>query len=136
MSRSSGRAQVEPLVALAAVLAAAVGMTLYAGVVDGYLDSTERRSAVESTTHLTQQAADRVAGGARVDGSLRPERLAAGADAGPAGYRVNATLRTRASRWRAGPTPPAEAALASRRVSVHLGPGRVRPAVLRVRVWR
>lgn len=136
MSRSSGRGQVFPSVALAAVLAATVGFTLYAGVAADFRDTTDARDERAAGRRLAAQAADRVADSARLDGAVRPSRLAAAVEDGPAGYRVNATLRTRTGRWAAGPAPLSRTTAAERRVAVHLGPGRVRPAVLRVRVWR
>jgi hypothetical protein len=136
MSRSSGRGQVDPPAALAAVLVVTAGLALYAGVAADFLDALGAGQERETGRRLATQAADRVADTARVDGAVRPARLAAGVADGPAGYHVNATLWTRAGRWTAGPAPPARAHRAERRVAAHLGPGRVRPAVLQVRVWR
>ncbi|MFC7226049.1 hypothetical protein N0B31_01435 [Salinirubellus salinus] len=136
MSRSSARGQVAPEVALAAVFVVTAGLALYAGVAADVLDALGAGREREAGQRLAAQTADRVADTARVDGAVRPARLAAGVADGPAGYRVNATLLTRAGRWTAGPAPPARAHLAERRVATYLGPGRVRPAVLRVRMWR
>jgi hypothetical protein len=122
--------------ALAAVLAVTVGIGLYTSVAGGFLDGLGGREERRDASTLARQAADRVADTARVDGSIRPARLAEAVRAGPTGYRLNATLLTRSSRWRAGPPVPDRAVGAERRVAVHLGPGRVRPAVLRVEVWR
>ena len=136
MSRSSGRAQVEPVVALVATLVVTAGLGLYAGGVDRHLERVDRRTAEEATTTLAHQTADRVADTARVDGTVRPGRLSAATASAPAGYRVNATLRTRTGRWTAGPPAPEDAVGVERRVTVHLGPGRARPGSLRVWVWR
>lgn len=135
MSRSSdrGRGQVEPLVALAGVLAVCVGLSVYAGAVDGFLVALD---AGPDAGAVAEQAADRVASEARVDGSLRPGRLDEATTAGPEGFRLNATLRVRGKRWTAGPPWPARASTGVRRGSVRVAPGRVRPGVLRVRVWR
>lgn len=136
MSHSSGRGQVEPLVALATVLAVTVGIGLYASAVGGFLDGLDGSEERRDAGTLARQAADRVVDAARLDGSARPERLADAVRTGPAGYQVNATLRTRASAWYAGPPAPDRAVAVERRVAVHLDPGRVRPATLRVEVWR
>jgi len=136
MSRSSGRGQVEPVVALAAVLVVTTGLGLYAGGVDDSLERVDRLAGDSATTTLAHQATDRVADTARVDGTVRPGRLSAAIGSGPAGYRVNATLRTRTGRWTAGPPVPERAVGAERRVTVRLGAGRARPGSLHVWVWR
>lgn len=136
MSRSSGRAQVEPVVALVAAVVVSVGLGLYAGATDEHLERIDQRTADAATTTLAHQTADRVADTARVDGTVRPGRLSAAVASGPAGYRVHATLRTRTGRWTAGPPAPGGAVGVERRVTVHLGPGRARPGSLRVWVWR
>jgi hypothetical protein len=133
MSRSSGRGQVEPTAALAAVFAVCVGLSLYAGVV-GDVVSPVTTSAGSGGT--ARQAADAVADAARSSGALVPERLAGAVEAGPSGHRLNATLSTADRRWTAGPTPPAGATPARLRVSARVGPADVDPATLRVEVWR
>lgn len=135
MSRSSGRAQVEPFVALVATLVVTAGLGLYAGGLDRHLDRVDQRTADAATKTLARQTADRVADTARVDGTVRPGRLTEGTASGPAGSRVNATLRTRTGRWTAGPPTPEGAVGVERRVTVHLGPGRARPGSLHVWVW-
>ena len=133
MRRSSGRGQAEPLAALAAVLAVCVGLSLYAGVA-GDVASGGRHSAGSDAT--ARQTADAVADAARSSGSLAPDRLAGALDAGPAGYRVNATLRTADRRWTVGPAPPDRARSARIRASARVGPADVDPAILEVGVWR
>lgn len=132
MRRSSGRGQVEPTAALAAVFAVCVGLSLYAGVV-GDAASGVRSPGPDGTT---RQAADAVADAARSSGAVDPAALAGALDAGPSGHRLNATLRTVDRRWAAGPTPPARATTARLRVTVRVGPANVDPATLRVEVWR
>lgn len=125
MLRSSDRGQVDPLVALVAVAALGLGLSLYAGTVNQAID-TDRGADAE---RVLETVHDRVA----PDGVARPSRLD---DAmGRPGLRVNVTLTTRSHRWTAGPTPPTSADSADRRVSVPLDPGRVRPGRLRVSVW-
>lgn len=136
MSRSSGKAQVEPVVALVATLVVTAGLGLYAGGVDRHLDRVDQRTTDAATATLAHQTADRVADTARVDGTVRPGRLSTAVTSGPAGYRLNATLRTRTGRWTAGPPTPEDAVGVERRVTVQLGPGRARPGSLRVWVWR
>jgi hypothetical protein len=133
MRRSSGRGQVEPTAALAAVLAVCVGLSIYAGVAGDVVSGGRPASGSDATA---RQAADAVADAARSSGTLVPDRLAGALDAGPAGYRVNATLRTADRRWTAGPTPPARARSARIRVTARVGPADVDPATLGVEVWR
>ena len=134
MRRSSGRGQVEPVAALAAVLAVCVGLSIYAGVVDDVAFGGGDRSAAPDAT--ARQVADAVADAARSSGALVPDRLVEALDTGPAGYRVNATLRTADRRWAAGPTPPARTRSARIRVTARVGPADVDPATLGVEVWR
>lgn len=133
MRRSSGRGQVEPTAALAAVFAVCVGLSLYAGVVG---DAVSNGSLSVGPDRTGRQAADAVADTARSSGVVVPGKLAGALDAGPSGQRLNATLRTADRRWTAGPTPPARATTARLRVSVRVAPADVDPATLRVAVWR
>jgi hypothetical protein len=133
MRRSSDRGQLEPTAALAAVLAVCVGLSIYAGVVDDVASGDRSSTGPDATA---RQAADAVADAARSSGALVPDRLAGALAAGPAGYRVNATLRTAEKRWTAGPTPPARARSARIRVTARVGPADVDPATLGVEVWR
>lgn len=129
MPRSSARRGQTELAALIAVLAVCLGLSLYAGVLDAALP--------ESTAPTpARTAADRVADVARVGGVVRPGRLDRAAEAAPVGRRLNATLRAASRTWTAGPPVPDRATAATRRVSVRVAPGRVRPGRLRVAVWR
>ena len=132
MRRSSGRGQVEPTVALAAVFAVCVGLSLYAGVV-GDVVSDVRSPGSDG---IARQSADAVGDAARSSGAVVPEKLAGALDAGPSGHRLNATLRAADRRWTAGPTPPARATTARLRVAARVAPADVAPATLRVEVWR
>jgi hypothetical protein len=130
MSSSSGRAQIEPLAALAAVFAVGVGLALYAGAVD----ATVRTLGAERS--LAPTAADRFVAAASTFGAVDPPVEDALAEARPTGHHLNATLRTPNASWRAGPAAPATAHCERRRVAVRVAPGRVRPALLEVCVWR
>jgi len=133
MRRSSGRAQVEPTAALAAVFAVCVGLSIYAGVAGDAVTGGPLSPGPDVTA---RQTADAVADTARSSGVVLPGRLAGALDAGPSGRRVNATLSTADRRWTAGPTPPAGATTARIRVAARVGPAEVDPATLRVEVWR
>ncbi len=130
MSRSSARrAQVEPLAALAAVLVLGVALGAYVGALDAALpDPTDRNRAEPALRRATDAL--------RPDGVARPARLRTATDAGPAGYRANVTLAAGDRRWAVGPSPPASADTAARRLPVRVAPGRVRSGRLRVEVWR
>lgn len=141
-----GRAQTEPLAALAAVAVVAVALALYAGAFEAALPESADRS-------LASDAADRVERALTAGGVVRPVRFPGPRDplsqgpvrttsprlnttsVGPDGYHVNATLAAGGRSWSAGPAAPDAADVARRRVSVRLGPGRVRPGSLEVRVW-
>lgn len=126
MQRSSGdRGYVEPLAALAAVFALAVGVTLYAGTLAETSPTPDRERA---TAML-----DAVAGNAEVLGLLNPADIEIPDT--PAGWSVNLTLEAGSSRWTRGGPPSPTADRASRRVSVRTGPGIVEPGRLRVAVW-
>ena len=129
MRRSSGRGQVEPIAALAAVFAVCLGFSLYAGVATDAVPAG-------SPSGTARQTADAVADAARSAGAVDPGRLSGALAAGPSGRRLNATLRTADRRWAAGPTPPARATDARLRVTARVGPADVDPATLRVEVWR
>lgn len=129
MSRSSARRGQTELGALVAVLAVCLGLGLYVGVLDDALPGGRS----DETPRL---AADRAADLVRTGGVVRPERLDRTGAAAPTGHRLNATLVAAGRRWSAGPPVPDRARTATRRVSVRVGPGRVRPGTLRVAVWR
>lgn len=130
MSSSSGRAQVEPLAALAAVFAVGVGLGLYAGALDGAV------AALSTDRTVAPAAADRLLAAASSFGAVEPPLEGAAAEARPTAHRLNATLRTRNASWTAGAPAPASAACERRRVGVRVAPGRVRPGRLEVCTWR
>ncbi|WP_255150674.1 DUF7285 family protein [Halorarius halobius] len=125
MSRSSDRAQVDPLVALVGVAAVGLGLSLYAGVVADTLEEPTGRAPTDALDAVHDRTAP--------NGVVDPGRLD-GATAWR-GKRVNATLRTRNGRWSVGPVPPRTADSAARRVSVRRGPARIKAGRLRVSVW-
>lgn len=129
MSRSSARrGQVEPLAALAAVLAVGVALAGYAGALDAALPAGSDRDRAEPML-------DRAAATLRPDGVARPARLARAADP-PRGYRANLTLTAAGHRWTVGPPVPGSANTVARRLPVRVAPGEVRRGRLRVGVWR
>ncbi|MFC7019963.1 MULTISPECIES: DUF7285 family protein [Haloarcula] len=129
MSRSSARGAVEPTAALVAVTAVALGLSLYAGVLDeAVADATGTRNRAAAT-------ADAVERHLAPAGIVSPGRLASVREAIPSGYEGNVTLES-AQRWAVGPTPPPAADTATRVVSVRLGAGVIRRGRLTVRVWR
>ena len=128
MSRSSDRAQTEPLAALVAVVAVGLGLSLYAGVLDAELPGSSDR-------HLAESAIERVEIAVAPSAVALPSRLDEGQAAGPDGYRTNVTLTTDDRHWRSGPSAPESADSATTRLGVRVGPSRVRTGTLRVSVW-
>lgn len=138
------RGQVEPFAALAAVLAVGLAISLYAGVLADAAPGASDRTVAETTL-------DRVARSASDGSVVVPDRIPEALAVTPDGYRVNVTLAAGGTTLRAGPTPPESADLtqpesadptqpesadrATRRVSVRLAPGNVRPGRLTVVVW-
>ncbi|WP_318566848.1 DUF7285 family protein [Salinigranum marinum] len=122
------RAQVEPLAALAALFAVCVGLSVYALVLADAGRPTDRG--------LAEPALAAVDDAVSVSGVAHPARLDRAVDARPSGTRLNVTLTTDSRAWAVGPTPAVHGDRATRRVSVRLGPGRVRVGRLRVVVWR
>lgn len=122
------RGQVEPLAALAALFAVCVGLSVYAVVLADAGRPTERDLA-----EPTLAAVDDVVS---VGGIVHPSRLDRALASGPSGWRLNVTVAADDARWTAGPSPTVVGDRSSRRVSVRLGPGRVRAGHLRVVVWR
>lgn len=121
-------AQTEPFAALVAVAVVGLALGAYAGAFEAAVpDPVDRNPA--------QQTADRVERALTVGGVVRPERLADATDAGPSGYRVNATLVAGNTTLSTGPEAPETADTATRRVSVHRGAGTVAPGRLEVHVW-
>lgn len=130
MSYSSDRAQVEPLAALAAVFAVAVGLALYAGALDATLP------LLTSDREVAPTAADRLTSEASSFGAVDPQLTGPVEDARPTGYELNATLTTTEGTWTSGPTKPPTTECDRRVVSVRVAPGRVRPGRLEVCAWR
>jgi hypothetical protein len=126
----TGRAQVEPLAALAAVFAVTIGFGIYTGALGAAMPAPDE-------TAPTRSALDAVAGAASDDtGVVTPDRLGTALDAAPGEHRVNATLTTAERRWTAGPPTPASSAdRATRRVAVATTPDRTRVGRLRVVLW-
>lgn len=129
MSRWSAtdRGAVEPLAALAGVLVVGLLLSTYAVGVERTLPTERDRDLATSTLAAADDRVTR-------NGLARPDRLDAEGLA-PSGYRVRVVLRAAGSKWADGDDPPADAATATRQVSVRVGPGRVRPGRLRVEVW-
>jgi len=129
MRHWSGKGQVEPLAALAAVLAVSAGLVVYAGTLDGATPEQpddETPAAIVDGVQRSLQSA----------GVASPARLDAATTAVPSGWAANVTLVADGTRWRHGPTPPASADRVTRRVSVRVTPRRIQPGQLRVVVWR
>jgi hypothetical protein len=126
MSLSWDRGYVEPLAALAAVFAVVVGLTLYVGALDEAVERDDRPVADAITAEIIADAGTM--------GIL--EHASVRSAAPPAGWNANVTLSTRAGRLQRGPSPPEDADVATRQVSVRLGPGTVRPGRLTVEAWR
>lgn len=126
MSRSSDRAQVEPLAALAAVAVVGTALTLHAGVLHGVRPP-------EPTRDRATPALQRALGAVRDEGLARPSRLRS--VSAPDGRAMNVTLRTANRTWAVGPRPPDGADRAGRPVPVRVAPGAVRAGRLRVAVW-
>jgi len=131
MGRSRARrAQVEPLAALAAVLAVTVGLALYAGALDEAVPrDREPRRSPSAVDAVRDAASDPT-------GVVHPDRLSRALDgAAPPGRRANATLVAAGHRWTAGPAvPPGATDRATRRVGVRTADG-VALGSLRVVVW-
>jgi hypothetical protein len=130
MSSSSGRGQVEPLAALAAVFAVGIGLVLYAGALDATLP------ALEDEREMAPAATDRFVAEASSFGAVAPPFGDAAAAARPTGYHLNATVRARTTAWTVGRPAPPSAECQRRRVGARTAPGRIRPARVEVCVWR
>jgi hypothetical protein len=122
------RGQVEPLAALAALFAVCVGLSTYALVVADAGVPTDRDAAEPALAAAHDEAS--------VRGVVHPGRLERALDARLLGSRLNVSLTTDGRQWTVGPAAAARGDCTSRRVSVRLGPGRVRHGRLRVVVWR
>lgn len=127
--RSSGRGQVEPLAALAAVLALTAGLTLYGGVLTDVLPASgDRTVPTEIAQSLLRSGHPSLA--------VSPGQVAELSRHLPPGWRANLTLASGRDTWTAGPRPPPDAVTTRRPVSVRHSPARVRPGLLTVTVWR
>ena len=129
MSRSSGRGQVEPLAALAAVLAVTAGLTIYAGTLTDAVPTRTGKNTAETSL-------SRVTASLESAGVVDTTRLDEGLAAVPTGWHGNLTLRAGGKQWMRGPVPPTDADRATTRVSVRTAPMEVRSGELRLVVWR
>ncbi|GAA0293112.1 DUF7285 family protein [Halarchaeum salinum] len=129
MSRSSGRAQVEPTAALAAVLALTVALGIYASAYA--IVPTGHESPTTPTTTALAALDDDIG-----PGPVDPMTLGSAVRALPVTGSLNATLRTPTRVWSVGPPRPRRADVASAPLPVRVEPGRVRPGRLTVAVWR
>lgn len=130
MSHSSPHnAQVEPLAALAAVLAVTAVFGIATGV---FADSLPDRSESPPTeTTLSRVVHTLSAGSVLEPQRLDPRRLAGTT---PPGYRYHVTIRAGDRSWTIGPTPPSTAATAAEPVPVRVD-DRVLPGRIRVVIW-
>jgi|AntRauTorcE11898_2_1112593.scaffolds.fasta_scaffold18368_2 hypothetical protein len=129
MRRSSDRGQVEPLAALAAVLAVSAGLVVYADTLD---DTVPGQPDDETPTEIL----DSVHRSLQTTGVSTPARLDTAMVTVPEGWQANVTLTAGGHRWQRGPSPPESADRATRRLSVRLAPKHIEPGQLRVVVWR
>lgn len=133
MRRSSDSGQTEPLAALVALAAVCLGVALYAGVLDAAArESPQTREIAETTLDHVHRA---VATAGVVDVTGIASATATGVGA-PAGWQVNATVRSASFEWQYGSAPPPHADQTRRRIAVDHGNGTIRSGVLRVAVWR
>lgn len=126
-TRRPDRGQVQPLVAIVAVVAVCLGLGLYAGAVDDHLHE-DGRSVAPATLEAVEDAVAPA-------GVARPDRIGAGRASGPSGYATNVTIATGGDRWTEGPRPAATARRAGTRIAVRRGPTDVAPGRIEVRVW-
>lgn len=125
----SPRGQVEPLAALAAILAVGAALTIYGGVLADVRDEGDDRETVEIAL---DNAADKLT----VAGVAHPQRLSRSIGAAPDGWQMNVTLRGDGTVRQVGPEPPSDAERASRPIGIRTEPGRVGAGELRVVLWR
>ena len=131
------RAQAEPVVALVALFAVSMGVSLYAGVLDDV--STTVGVDRDVATPTLERAHDATT----TAGVIDPHALGRSLAVGPDGYDLNVTVRGANRTWHAGPPAPTRTSRtssetsdsATRLASVRVAPGRVRPGTLRVVVW-
>ncbi|WP_248897500.1 DUF7285 family protein [Haloplanus halobius] len=129
MSRSSGRAQVEPLAALVVLVAVCAAVSTYAMAVDSAIPEPTRDVAAPTLERAVRTLA--------TGGVVRPSRTARAARAAPSGYHLNVTVAAAGKRWHVGPAPPGRSGVdtAARSIGVRLNPGQIRPGRVRVEVW-
>lgn len=125
---SGSRGQVEPLAAIAAVLAVGAGLALYAGAVDDVFGDDSDR---ETADIVLDRAIDALSDTAVVE----PDRIDRMGDIAPAGWHLNVTVRARGVNRSVGPIPPPAAERTSERVGVRTGLGTIDPGRVRVVVW-
>jgi len=121
------RAQTEPIAALVAVLAIAIGLALYAGV------AVDRQPARDETD--AEATMQRVEAGVLEDGVLEWNRSLQFDRFARPGEAVNVTIAVNGSRRRFGPRAPPGADRASRPVTIAFPDGVQRPGQLTVGVW-
>ena len=122
------RGQVEPIAALVAVFTVGLAISLYATALPDAGVGTPGDETAETTLSVVYR---NISDG----GVVRPQQVKLAPGVAPPGYDVNVTLAVAGETWLAGPVPPESARSASRRVSVRLAPGNVRPGRLTVVVW-
>ncbi|MFB6138292.1 MAG: hypothetical protein ABEJ42_08165 [Halobacteriaceae archaeon] len=128
MSRwSECRGQVEPLAALAAVAALGLALSVYTGTLGAAAPVSDPGGTAEPVLGATLDYL-------RSGSVVVPARLESLTDGhGDRSRRVR--LQAAGRSWTAGPTPPADTAVATRLVAVRVAPGRIRVGRLRVEVW-
>ncbi|RLM67437.1 hypothetical protein DVK05_11980 [Halorubrum sp. Atlit-8R] len=132
---AANRAAVEPIAALVAVIVVGLALGLYAGAFADAAPGEDRTSAAA--------ALDRVEDAVTVGGVVEPERLR---QAEAPGTATAIELEADGERWSAASGPeapgppgvrsPEAVAVAERRVTVRVAPGRNVRGTLRAVVWR
>ncbi|VTT86998.1 hypothetical protein DM2_3036 [Halorubrum sp. DM2] len=132
---AADRAAVEPVAALVAVVVVGLALGLYAGALDDAAPDRSRQSA--------DAALDRAERATTVGGVVDPDRLRRVEVPGTA---TAVELEANGERWLAASGPdapgppgvrsPGAVAVAERRVTVRVGPGRNVRGTLRAVVWR
>lgn len=121
------RGQTEPIAAIVAVLAIGVGIAMYAGVAADRSPAPESTDAEATMATLTAElAADGVLD---ADASLAPEQFTRPGEAA----RIELSYRNTSEFY--GGSPPPDATVARRPVTVQIGPGEQVAGELTVWVW-
>lgn len=130
MSHSSACRAQFPLVALVAVLAVVLGVSLYAAALEGVTPTPRDRD-------LARPALERVRAHLSPGVILLPGRLTSALPerVAPMGASVRISVRSGDEVWVEGPAPPAGADVATLDVPVRVGPDRVQLGRLRVVIW-